>query len=129
MFSELREEILSESDFAEVAAYRTDTTDANGTAFTCRFVREDPGPLISGQSENVALNRGLVKCLATVHVTLGGIVAPVAGLELKLARVFGATTEWGWKVESVRGGLSGWDLEVVLRDRLEAGGKRMERGQ
>lgn len=128
-FSQVYEAILSNERYAEVAAFRTSSESADGTPLTVRFVREDPGAMGVSGSEAMEYGRGVVKCLALVHETLGGIVAPKAGDEFKLAKTKGGEAVWGWRVESVRGSGAGWDLTVMLRERREAGGKRMERGQ
>lgn len=128
-FSEVYESILSDEMFAEVAAFRTNSESADGAPMTVRFVREDPGAMASGAGESMEFGRGVVKCMATAHATLGGVVAPKVGDEFKLAKTRGGTAVWGWRVESVRGGAAGWDLTVMLRERREAGGKRMERGR
>lgn len=126
-FSELREEILSDSDFGESAFYRASSKDGEGTALVGRFSREEPGPMMTSGKESLVFHSGIFKVLRS-HATLGGIDAPEVGHELKLAKTKGGSLEWGWFIETVRGGAAGgWDLKVVKRERTEVGGKRVER--
>ena len=121
-FQSMKLPLLRCAYFAESVSY---VPAAGGDAVSLTaLVRREPDAVQRDEYGSFVTSRATVVCLATVHATLGGIVAPAVGDNWTLAKTKDGAAISGWMSGAPLGNRGGWEIPVVKRERIETGGKR-----
>lgn len=117
------EELLADSDFSEAVSLVPAGVTASTSIAAARVVRESSNVQHGDRRVTTEL-RAIVKVLATVHATYGGLAAPAVGDNWTLAMFKGGTGVDGWMAGAAVGHDGWWEVPVVKTSDEELGKRK-----